>query len=339
MGQAFTLEELAARFGLGLQGDSKVAIESVCTLQPGRPAALAFVASSNYLKQLDTTQASAVVLTQDNLGDWPGNALISANPHADFARIAQLFDPAERVLNSGVHAAACIDPAARVHPSCEIAASVVIGAGSEVGANCYIGPGCVIGENVEIGEGSRFVANVSIGDRSVIGQRAHFQPGVVVGGRGFGLAPTADGWLEIPQLGRVRIGNDVELGANSCVDRGAIDDTIIEDGVKIDNLVQVGHNTYIGAHTAIAGCVGIAGSCRIGRNCQIGGAAGILGHLSIADNVVISAKSLVSSSINEPGLYSSSLPVQPAAKWRRQLARLRKLDDLVKRIKKLENDS
>ena len=197
----------------------------------------------------------------------------------------------------------------------------------------------MIGENVTIGAGSRLIANVSIGDRSQIGQRAHFQPGVVIGGRGFGLAPTADGWLEVPQLGAVRIGDDVELGANSCVDRGAIEDTVIEDGVKIDNLVQVGHNTYIGAHTAIAGCVGIAGSCRIGKNCQIGGAAGILGHLSIPDNTVIAAKSFVSSSIREPGLYSSGLPVQPAAKWRRQLARLRKLEDLVQRIKKLEKNS
>lgn len=336
MATVLTLAELAERFGLEIRGDEEAQIDGVCTLEPGRPGGLTFVATGAYLKQLAATRASAVVLAAPHAEGWDGNALISPDPQADYARIAQLFDATARPATAGVHPSACIDETADVDPTAEIAAGVVIGAGSRIAANCRIGPGCVVGEGVALGESSCLVASVTLCDGVTIGRNAHFQPGVVVGGRGYGLAPVDGGWLEVPQLGSVRIGNDVELGANTCVDRGAIEDTVIEDGVKIDNLVQVGHNSVIGAHTAIAGCVGIAGSARIGRHCQIGGGAGIADHVHIADNVVVAGMSLVSNSIKVPGLYSASLPAQPAAKWRRQLARLRKIDDLAARIRKLE---
>lgn len=339
MTSVYSLGEIAQRFNLSLRGDADVSIDSVCTLKPGKQGSISFLAASSYRKQLSETQASAVILAESDLGDWGGNALLSGNPQADYARIAGLFDPTAEAVSPGVHPTAVIADTAIVDPTASIAAGVVIGAATHIEADCRIGPGCVIGAGVRLGEGGRLVANVTLCDGVSIGKRAHFQPGVVIGGRGFGLAPEKGAWLEIPQLGSVRIGDDVEIGANSCVDRGAIDDTVIEDGVKIDNLVQIGHNTQVGAHTAIAGCVGVAGSCRIGAHCQIGGAAGILGHLTIADGVVITAKSLVSASVTEAGIYSSSIPVQPASVWRRQLARLRKLDDLAQRLKALEKKS
>lgn len=335
----YRLGELAERLGLGLQGDADTRIQGVCTLHPGQPNHISYLASANYRKLLHDTQSAAVVIGASDVADWQGNALISANPQADYARLAVLFDPAQQTLQPGIHPSAIIAASAQIDPTVSIAPGVVIENDAQIAAGCQIGPGCVIGRGVSLGESCRLIANVTLCARVVIGKRAHIQPGAVVGARGFGLAPDNGAWLEIPQLGSVRIGDDVEIGANTCIDRGAIEDTIIENGVKMDNLVQVGHNTYIGAHTAIAGCVGIAGSCRIGAHCQIGGAAGILGHLSIADGVIISAKSLVTSSIAEPGLYSASLPVQPAASWRRQLARLRKLDDLARRLKALEKRS
>lgn len=336
--RGYRLSDLATQFGLKLKGDPDFHLTGVCTLLPGRADALSFVAGDRYRKHLADSQAGALVVGAGDADAWQGNALISDNPHADFAAIAALFDWRDQPTVSGIHSAATVDESAQVHPSACISAGVIIGAGARIGADCQIGPGCVIGRNVELDEGARLIANVTLCDGVQLGKRVRLQPGVVIGARGFGLAMTDNGWAEVPQLGSVRIGDDVEIGANSCVDRGAIDDTVIANGVKIDNLVQVGHNSIIGEHTAIAGCVGIAGSCTIGARCQIGGAAGILGHLSIADDVVIAAKSLVTSTISEPGLYSASLPVQPAAIWRRQLARLRKLDDLVGRIRALERD-
>lgn len=334
-----SLGELAEQFGLELRGDADYLVTGVCTLLPGKSNNISFLVGASYRKQLSESQAGAVILAESDAEQWPGNALISSNPHADFARVGQLFDPAQRKEAAGIHAAAHIAATASVPASTYVGPGVVIGERAVIGEGCQIGPGCVIGADVTLGAESRLVANVTLYDRVHIGARAHFQPGVVVGGRGFGLASTESGWLEVPQLGSVRIGDDVEIGANSCIDRGAIDDTLIANGVKIDNLVQIGHNTIIGEHTAIAGCAGISGSCTIGARCQIGGAVGIVGHITIADGVVVAGKSLVTNSIKEPGLYSSSLPSQPAAIWRRQLARLRKLDDLFGRVKALEKKS
>lgn len=334
--KGYRLAELAQRRGLEFRGDADYRIQGICTLMPGKAGHISFVAGDGYRKQLADSQAGAVILCAQDAGDWPGNALISNNPQADYAHIAALFDPYGADPAAGVHPTASVDSAADIDASACVGAGAVVAAGAVIGAGSLVGPGSVVGRDARIGRNCRLVARVTLCDGVQLGDAVHIQPGAVIGGRGFGLAPSDGGWLEIPQLGSVRIGNNVEIGANSCVDRGAIDDTVIGDGVKIDNLVQVGHNTVIGEHTAIAGCVGIAGSCRIGARCQIGGAAGILGHLQIADDVVITAKSLVSSSITEPGLYSSSLPVQPASLWRRQLARLRKLDELYRRIKALE---
>ncbi len=332
---AYSLAELAALFSLELKGDGGIQIKAIASVPNASEGDLSFIAESSYLSQLTNCKASALVISAKHSEAWNGAALISANPHADAARIAKLFDPI-RKPQPGIHPTAVVDENATLGADITIGPKAIVSSGANIGSGVVVGPGCYVGQDVVIGEDSWLTANVTLFDRIRIGARAHIQPGAVIGGRGFGLAQEEGAWVEVPQLGSVIIGNDVEIGANTCVDRGALGDTVIEEGVKIDNLVQVGHNTHIGAHTAIAGCVGIAGSCKIGARCQIGGAAGILGHLHIVDNVIITAFSLVSTSIEEPGLYSASLPVAPAREWRRQVARLRNIDDLSKRVKKLE---
>lgn len=332
---AYTLSELARQFGLELQGSGDVEIDGVASLSRAGAAQLSYLADSSYGKQLADCRAAALILKASDRGAWAGAALISSNPHADFARVASLFDRIQRPA-AGVHPGAWVHETVDLGVDVSIAAGVVVEAGAVVGSHTVIGPGCIIGRGVTLGEECWLTANITLYDGVTIGSRVHIQPGAVVGGRGFGLAAEDGKWLEVPQLGSVRIGNDVEIGANSCIDRGTLDDTVIEDGVKIDNLVQIGHNSHIGAHTAIAGCAGISGSSIIGKRCQIGGAVGVAGHLSIADDVVITGYSLVSSSINEPGVYSSGIPVTEARSWRRQVARLRGIDELARRVKVLE---
>lgn len=332
---ACQLSELAKQFGLELSGPGDIEIDGVCSLRNGGPTQLGFLADSRFRDLLERCNAGAVILRQADLPSWSGPALISDNPQTDFARIAALFDPIKRP-ESGIHSSASVDGAAVLGKNVSVGANAVIEAGSQIGDEVIIGPGCVIGKNVSVGNCSWLTANVTLYDGVTLGERVHIQPGASIGGRGFGLSPRDGEWVEVPQLGSVTIGNDVEIGANSCIDRGALDDTVIEEGVKIDNLVQIGHNSRIGAHTAIAGCAGISGSSIIGKRCQIGGAVGIAGHLQIADDVIITGYSLVSSSITEPGVYSSGIPVTPARDWRRQVARLRNIDELAKRVKTLE---
>ncbi len=232
-----------------------------------------------------------------------------------------------------MHPTAFINSRAQVDTSASIGPNAVVQAGANIGPNVEIGPGCVVGHDVEISAGSRLVANVSVGDRVRIGQRVTIEPGAVIGGRGFGLVRDGERWVEVPQLGSVRIGNDVEVGANTTIDRGAIDDTVIEDGVKIDSQVQIAHNCRIGAHTVIAGCSAIAGSVIIGQHCVLAGAVGIVDHVRLADHVVVTARSLVTRDLSEPGMYSSGWGAVPAAEWRRQVASLRRLPDQSKRHK------
>lgn len=327
--------DLAEQFGLQLQGDAEFMVQGVCSLNPGADDCIGFVLPA-YLDALDGCRAGALVIHPDNAHDWTGNALLSLNPHADYARIAGLFDPSRMPAYSGRAASAEIDPTAKIEADVNIAPGAIIGPGSHIHSGSYIGPGCVLGKGVVIGQDCHLVSRISIGDGVALGDRVRIQPGAVIGGRGFGLVKTNDGWIDVPQLGAVRIGNDVEIGANTCIDRGAIDDTVLEDGVKVDNLVQIGHNCVIGTQTVIAGCVGIAGSSRIGAHCQIAGGVGISDHVSIADKTVITARSVVTSSLKESGVYSSTLPVAPVQEWRKQIARLRRLDDWVRRILKLE---
>ncbi|WP_022975360.1 UDP-3-O-(3-hydroxymyristoyl)glucosamine N-acyltransferase [Nevskia ramosa] len=330
-----TLAALAERHGLELRGDGAIAIEGVCSLLPGKPGHLGFFANSKLRKQLSDTRAAAVILSARDAAGYVGNALVSTDTALAFGRIAREFDRAEEFV-AGRHASASIDPLAQIGDGCGVAAGAVIEADAVIGAGSYIGPNCVIRRGAAIGAGSRLEANVYIGPDCVLGARARLLPGAVIGGRGFGLAPSSAGWIEVPQLGRVIIGDDVEIGANTTIDRGALDDTVIEDGVKLDNQIQIAHNCRIGARTAIAACTGIAGSTTIGRNCMIGGASVIGGHLTIVDNVVVFGYAMVTKSITAPGQYGSGIPAKPAREWRREVARIRRLPKVDERLAAIE---
>lgn len=332
---AFTLGELAERFGLSLQGDPSIVIDGVCALAPGRPGALSFCADPRLRAQLAGTQASAVIVLPRDAAQCPVPALVAADAAVAFAGIARLFDRSREFL-PGIQAGAAVAADAEIGAGCGIAAGAVIESGVVIGEGSYIGPNCVLRRGARIGAGSRLEANVYVGPDCVLGARALVQPGAVIGGRGFGLARTRAGWIDVPQLGRVIIGDDVEIGAATCIDRGALEDTVIENGVKLDNQIQIAHNCRIGAHTAIAACVGIAGSTRIGSNCLIGGASVLAGHIKVADNVIILGMAMVTKSITEPGTYGSGLPAQPARDWRKLIARIRRLPGLEARLQETE---
>ncbi len=332
---AVTLAELARRFHCEVRGDAGAEVDAVALLASAGPRNVAFVADPAYLKQLARTAAGAVILRGSDAAHYAGNVLITDNPHLCFARIAAYLHPSP-VFVPGVHASAVVDADARVAADAWIGPQAVIEAGAVIGERAYIGPGCHIGRGVEIGAASHLVGRVTVAHACRIGLRALIHPGAVIGSDGFGYARDGERWEKVPQLGRVVIGDDVEIGANTTIDRGALADTMIGDGVKLDNLIQIAHNVQIGEHTALAGCVAVAGSARIGKRCAIGGRAGILGHLEIADDVQIAATSLVTGSISRPGMYSSSIPAEPAALWHKNVARLRQLDDLARRLIALE---
>ena len=330
-----TLGALATALSASLHGDAEIRISRVATLSNAGPGTLTFLANRRYRTQLAATRADAVVLDEEFVHECPAAALVTSNPYLAFARAAALLNP-QPEMAVGVHPSALVDPRARVHPQAWVGPGVVIESGAVIDEGVFVGPGCVVGEDVMIGHGSRLVASVTLCRGVRIGRRALIHPGVVIGADGFGIASDDGAWVKVPQLGSVRIGDDVEIGANTTVDRGAIDDTIIEDGVKLDNLIQVGHNVRIGAHTAIAACVAIGGSARIGRRCTIGGAASLAGHLEIADDVHLTATSAVPNSIVTAGVYSSGMPVQENRAWRRSVIRLRQLDDMARTLKALE---
>lgn len=332
---ALTLQELADRVGGEVKGSGQTRIAGVCTLHNGRPESISFLANRAYKRYLTDTNAAAVILRREDAEACPVPALVADNPYLTYAKVAALLAPAA-AMEAGIHPAAVVADDAVIDDGVRIGPHAVIGAEARVGARAIIGPGCVVGAGASIGADSQLVANVTILHDCVVGQRALFHPGVVVGADGFGIANDGGAWVKVPQLGRVVIGDDVELGANTTVDRGAIEDTVIEDGVKIDNQVQVAHNVRIGAHTAIAGCTGIAGSVTVGRHCAIGGGVGITGHLEITDGVQITAMSLVTKSIDAPGVYSSGTPLQPNDQWHRNYARFRKLDEMARRLRALE---
>jgi UDP-3-O-[3-hydroxymyristoyl] glucosamine N-acyltransferase len=332
----FTLSALAEQLGVTWRGDGDTLICSVSTLQQGSQGALGFLANPAYRKYLADTQLSAVLLAEEDVEACPVAALISANPYADYARAVRLLYPAQSPV-PGIHASAVIETGAKIDPAASIGANVVVAAGARIAKGVYLGPGCVIDAGVTIGEDSCLVANVTVLAKAQIGRRVTLHPGAVIGSEGFGLAAVEDGWEKVPQLGSVRIGDDVDIGANTTIDRGALEDTVIEEGVRIDNQVQVAHNVFIGAHTAIAGCVGISGSARIGRHCRLAGGVGVVGHLEIADHVTVTGMSMVTRSITRPGsVWSAGTPLMENAVWRRNAARMKQLDDLAKRIARLE---
>ncbi len=333
MASSMTLGELAVRFGLVLRGEPDVRVTHVATLEGADASALTFLANPRYKRFLRTTQAGAVVIDPNLADEAPVPALLAKNPYAAYARIAGLLHPAE-VAAPGRHLSALIDPAAEVDATASIGPHVFIAARAKVGPRAVIGPGCVVMEDVTIGADTRLVANATLCRSVVIGERCLLHPGVVIGADGFGLAPDRGEWIKVPQVGSVRIGNDVEIGANTTVDRGAIEDTILGDGVKLDNQIQVAHNVRIGAHTVVAGCTGISGSTTIGQRCMIGGQVGIAGHLSICDDVVLTGRSFVMNSIRKPGAYSSGLPVEEASRFRKNAARFYQLDEFVREVRK-----
>lgn len=333
MGSSMTLGELAVRFGLGLRGDPDVRVSHVATLEGGEAGSLTFLANPRYKRFLKTTRAGAVVLDPKLADESPIPALLAKNPYAAYARIAALLHPAEAAA-PGRHPSAWIDPAAEIDRTASIGAHAVIGAGAKIGARAVVGPGSVVMDDAVIGADTRLVANVTLCRSVVIGERCLLHPGAVIGADGFGLAPDRGEWIKVPQVGSVRIGNDVEIGANTTVDRGAIEDTVVGDGVKLDNQIQIAHNVQVGAHTVIAGCTGISGSTTIGQRCMIGGQVGIAGHLSICDDVVLTGRAFVTSSIHKPGTYSSGLPVEEASRFRKNAARFYQLDEFMREVRK-----
>ncbi len=320
-----SLGELAVRFGLGLQGEPGLRVSRVATLSSAEPGAISFLANPRYRKQMESTRASAVVLGPENAAGCPVAALIDPNPYLAYARVAELLHPAP-IAAAGIHPSAVVSKSAHIAASASVAALAVIEDGAHIGERVLVGPGCIVQQGARVEADSRLVARVNLYPGVQIGRRCILHAGAVVGADGFGFAPNAGTWVKVPQVGSVRIGDDVEIGANTTIDRGAIEDTVVEHGVKLDNQIQVGHNVTIGAHTAVAGCVGISGSTTIGQRCMIGGGVGIAGHLTIADDVVVTGCSLVSASIKHAGSYSSGMPAVETRLWRRMVAHLRRLD-------------
>jgi UDP-3-O-[3-hydroxymyristoyl] glucosamine N-acyltransferase len=330
-----SLGELAVRFGCELRGDPRALVDSVAALGQAHGRAVAFLADPRHRPLLAQTQAGAVVLESEFAALCPVAALVTANPRATYARIATLLYPREKP-SPGVHPTAVVAADARVHSTAHIGALAVIGARGELGAGAIIGPHCLIDADVRVGEDSWLVGHVTLGRGVRIGPRALIHPGAVIGSDGFGFAPDAGTWIKVPQVGSVQLGADVEIGANTTIDRGAIGDTILEDGVKLDNQIQIGHNVRIGAHTVIAGCTGISGSTTIGKRCMIGGAVAVSGWLSICDDVVLTGSTSVSRSITQPGVYSGGIPCEDAPAWRKLVALFKRLPSLHARLTALE---
>ncbi len=331
----YSLRDIAEELGAQVHGDENCRIDRVATLADAEPGGISFLANRRYRSQLLTTRASAVILEAEFLSSCPVSALVVSNPYLGYARVAALLAPEQPVL-AGIHPSAYVSDRATVDASACIGPQAVVENQASVGARSHIGPGCVIGRGATIGDDCTLKANVTICHHVRIGDRALLHPGVVIGADGFGIANNGGVWVKVPQLGAVVIADDVEVGANTTIDRGALGDTVIEEGVKLDNLIQIGHNVRIGAHTAIAAGVAIGGSATIGKRCTIGGAASVAGHLELADDVHLTATSAVSKSISEPGLYSSGMPIQDNRTWRKNIVRLRQLDEMAKRLKDLE---
>jgi UDP-3-O-[3-hydroxymyristoyl] glucosamine N-acyltransferase len=329
------LGELAVRFGCELRGDPDALVDRVAALQDAGGGAISFFANPKYRRQLQHTAATAVVLDAASLEYCPTHALVAANPYATYARIAQVLYPVPAIA-AGVHATAVVEPSASIDATAAIGPHAYVGADARIGAHAHVGPGCVVLQGAQVGASSRLVANVTLAAGVRLGERCLLHPGAVIGADGFGHAPDADGFVKIPQVGTVVIGADVEIGANTTIDRGAIGDTVIANGVRIDNQVQVGHNCRIGEHTVISGCVGISGSVTIGRRCMLGGMVGVVGHLEIGDDVYITGKTMVTHSLRKPGLYSGQLPADEARRFRRNSARFQQLDELARRVRRLE---
>ncbi len=330
-----SLAEIAKILDAECRGDGECQISGIASIANAKDGELTFLTHKNYRKLLKDTKASAILLTADDAKDCSINCIIMKNPYAGYAKVAQLFEH-KPTITEGIHPSVVTGDKCHIHPSVSISANCVIGNNVTINENAVIGPNCVIGDNCKIGAQTKLHPRVTLYHGVTLGQRCIFHSGVVIGSDGFGNAQENGRWIKIPQLGGVLIGNDVEVGANTTIDRGALDDTVIEDGVKLDNQIQIGHNVCIGSNTAMAGCVAVAGSTTIGKNCAIGGGTCIAGHISIADNVTFTGMSGVYTTIDQPGLYSSGTGVQETKTWIRNVSRLRHLDELTRKLLKLE---
>jgi UDP-3-O-[3-hydroxymyristoyl] glucosamine N-acyltransferase len=328
MAVSLTLREIVARLGGEAVGEVSTPLTGVATLDSAGASHITFLANPKYRSKLAATSAGAIIVGPRDRDAASIPRIVADNPYAYYARTVALFHP-EPPWKPGIHPFAQVEGSANVDASAQIDAFAVVGAGAEIGRGVRVGPHCVVGAGVKLGEGTRLHARVTIYDGCTIGARCILHSGVVIGADGFGQAPDQGRWVKIPQVGAVRIGDDVEIGANTTIDRGALDDTVVEEGVKLDNQIQVGHNCVIGAHTVIAGCTGISGSTKIGRHCLIGGGVGIVGHVEVCDGVTISGFSLVAKSILKPGTYTSGMPLMPHAEWLRNAAHLRRLDETL----------
>jgi len=334
-GVPIPLRQLAKACGAEFSGDGDVLIDRVATLDGADKGAIAFLSNPKYRNRLATTRASAVIVAAADAAGTTLPKLVVENPYATYARVAAILHP-PRAPVPGVHPTAVVAPGARVAASAAIGPHVVIGERTVVGERSSVGAGSIVAEDCTVGADCVLHARVTLYPRSELGPRTIVHSGAVIGADGFGMAEQGGRWLKVPQIGRTLIGADVEIGANTTIDRGAIGDTVIEDDVKLDNQIQIAHNCRIGAHTAIAGCVGIAGSTNIGRNCKIGGAAMISGHLEIVDGTVISAGTAVFDSIRSPGVYTGTFPALPHREWRHAASAVRRLRSIVERLRSLE---
>jgi len=328
-----SLKELAIAIDADVKGDLSHEVNSCATLESAKPHQLSFIYNKKYCSDLSHTKAGVVILSKNFLEHYNGNALVVENPYLSYAKAASILHKSSTAKGS-IHSSVVIGMGSTIADDCAIAPNVVIGENVTIGAGCEIGPACVIADNVVIGHNLKLIANVTLCEGTVVGDNVIIHPSSVIGSDGFGYAPIGDqkGWCKIPQLGHVVLGNDVEIGSNTTIDCGALDNTVIGNGVKIDNQVQIAHNVEIGDHTAIAACTGIAGSTKVGRYCTFAGGVGLVGHIEIADGVHVTGMTMVTHSIKEPGAYSSGTPFQKNSEWLKNAVRFKQLDKLTKKL-------
>ncbi len=333
---SYTLGELADRLGLECRGDRRLTITGLAPLASAGSQQLAFLANPRYSSELENTAAGAVILASDMFDNCSCAALLSDQPYLSYAKASQLFDDSTAAVTGGIHASAVVSSTATIAASATVSANCVIADNVQIGEGTIIGPGCTIGRDSVIGSGGLLHANVSIYHRVTIGDNVIIHSATVIGSDGFGFAPSAEGWVKIAQLGGVRIGNDVEIGAAVTIDRGALDDTVLGNNIILDNQVLIAHNVEIGDHTAMAGDAGISGSTKIGKRCLIAGGVGFVGHITVADDVQVTGRTIVTKSITKAGSYSSGTGMQETSVWRKNVVRFAKLDEMYKRVRKLE---
>ncbi|MBE0463571.1 MAG: UDP-3-O-(3-hydroxymyristoyl)glucosamine N-acyltransferase [Halomonadaceae bacterium] len=334
-----TLADIARHLGVAFDGDADKPIRGLATLKEAKPDQVAFLTNRAYLKDLATTQAAAVLLHPEHGKNCPVPKLEMENPYLGYAKLSQLFDPLPARDKPGIHPTAVVADSVTIGKGVSIQAHAVVEEGVTLGDRVVIGAGSVIGADSMVGDETRLHANVTVCHGVVIGKRVILQSGCVIGGDGFGFAHDGAGWHKIAQLGGVVLGDDVEVGSCSSIDRGALGDTLIGDDVKIDSQVQIAHNVIIGAHSALAGCVGIAGSTQVGKHCMLGGGVGLSGHLTICDGVQVTGMSLVTNSIHKPGVYSSGTGAMANSQWRKNAVRFKQLDEIAKRLSRVEKST